>query len=386
LKICYFGTYDKNRPRNRIIIDGLKKNGIDVLECHYSVWKGIEDKSQVNSLWAKIKICFNFIIAYPVLIAKYLNIGKHEALVVGYLGHLDMFIAKPLAIFRRKPLCFDAFLSLYDTVVFDRKLISLRNPLAKLLYYLDKIACQLADKIFLDTQAQINYFVDTFGSKRNKFYRVFVGAEENVFYPAEEDAVGKSDQSSFSILFYGQFVPLQGVEYIVKTVKLLAGEKSLKFTIIGKGQEYARIRKMANVFGLKNITWIDWVRYEELPGYINATDIALGIFGDTQKASRVIPNKAFQVIASGKPLITGDSPASRELFTDGEDAILCEMASSESIAEAIIQLKRDEILRKKISKQGYKIFSAKCTPKVIAQELLNCLPESPLLRSRYNFK
>ena len=44
-RVCYFGTYDRDRPRNRIIIDGLRKKGVEVIECQYSPWGNVEDKS-----------------------------------------------------------------------------------------------------------------------------------------------------------------------------------------------------------------------------------------------------------------------------------------------------------------------------------------------------
>ena len=122
-----------------------------------------------------------------------------------------------------------------------------------------------------------------------------------------------------------------------------------------------------------NINWIDWVKYEELPKYINGADVCLGIFGDTEKATRVIPNKAFQIIASGKPLITGDSPAARELFRNKETAVLCKMASAEAVADAILLLKQDNCLRDKIAQAGHILFKDTCNTKAIGKELSGLL-------------
>ena len=44
--VCYFGTYSKDEgyTRNRVIIKGLKENGVQVQECHVDLWKGRTDK------------------------------------------------------------------------------------------------------------------------------------------------------------------------------------------------------------------------------------------------------------------------------------------------------------------------------------------------------
>jgi len=44
MRVCYFGTYDLNYSRNRILIEGLERNGIDVVECHVPLWQGTSDK------------------------------------------------------------------------------------------------------------------------------------------------------------------------------------------------------------------------------------------------------------------------------------------------------------------------------------------------------
>jgi len=42
LRMCYFGTYRQEYSRNQIMIDGLKRAGVDVVECFEPFWCGIE--------------------------------------------------------------------------------------------------------------------------------------------------------------------------------------------------------------------------------------------------------------------------------------------------------------------------------------------------------
>ena len=396
MRISYFGTYDRNRPRNRNIINGLKKNNIDVIECHYSLWGDIEDKSSLRGPLQKIHIFIRFLVAYPYLTLRYLLIGYHDAVIVGYLGHIDIFVAKPLTMLRRKPLIFDAFLSLYDTVVNDRKLSRPDRFIGRLSFFIDRTACRMADIVLLDTNAHIDYFVKTFKIPREKFRRVFVGADETQFYPKErkENETPTSLQltkdnenvaptfmvgnlwginphataETLNVLFYGQFIPLHGIEYIVRAAKILEYDK-VEFTIIGIGQEYNRIRNLADELKIKNIRWIDWVKFHKLVAYINEADIVLGIFGNSDKARRVIPNKAFQTIACKKPFITGDSPAARELFKDRENAVLCQMGDPTAIATSICLLRDNEDLRKGIAVNGYNTYLSLCNTDAVGKDV-----------------
>ena len=181
MRIVLWGTYDIGKPRTRIIRDGLERNGVDVITCHSDVWGGIEDKSQVAGFGRRILILLQWLLRYPALIYRYLKLPDHDAVIVGYLGHLDVLILRPFALLRRKPLIWDAFLSLYSTIVEDRALISPRNPIAWMLYAWEWLACRAADRIILDTASHAEYFIKKFGLNVKHVDAIFVGAEDTAF-------------------------------------------------------------------------------------------------------------------------------------------------------------------------------------------------------------
>jgi hypothetical protein len=49
-----------------------------------------------------------------------------------------------------------------------------------------------------------------------------------------------------------------------------------------------------------------------IPGLIHDADVGLGIFGTSDKALTVVPNKAYEIAATQTPLISGDTPALAE--------------------------------------------------------------------------
>ncbi len=334
LRIVFWGTYDTGKPRARILLRGLRENGVEVVECHTDIWGGIEDKSQVRGLGTKLRLGLRWLLAYPSLIWRYVRLPAHDAVVVGYLGHLDILMLWPFAKLRRVPLVWDAFLSLYDTVVNDRRLVSRRHPLAWGLYAWEWLACGAADRVILDTNAHGRYFTDTFGVKAERVKRVFVGAETDVFHPPAPGEQPRTAGQPFTVLFYGQFIPLHGIDTVVRAAKLTEADP-IRWVLIGTGQEAERIRALIDELNVDNIEWHEWVPYHELLGWIHAADLCLGIFGDSDKAMRVIPNKVFQILAAGRPLVTADSPAIRELPLADLDVTLVPKADPHALAKVV---------------------------------------------------
>src|SRR5690606_19188770 len=181
--------------------------------------------------------------------------------------------------------------SLYDSWIFDRKLAGAFSLKAAYYWIIEWIALSSADKVLCDTNEHVKYFVRTFGIMEKKFSRALVGTDDFVFYPRHKTGGGK-----FTVHFHGHFIPLQGVEHILKAASILKG-KGVYFRLIGKGQEYRKARSLAQDLKLANVDWIDKVSYSELPEYISKSDVSLGIFGDTGKAGRVIPNKVYEAAA-----------------------------------------------------------------------------------------
>lgn len=351
MTICYFGDFDKKYIRNTVIINGFKKNGVKVLLCDTKE-KGFSRFSKLFKFHKRLK-------------------DKYDILIVG-----SSDTSRPLVllarIISRKFLIWDAHYSLYDSFVFDRKLVSPKSLKAKYYWFLDWLSCKLADKILLDTNEHIKYFVKTFKIKENKFIKVLVGANTDIFYPVLDfDSEREEMQKEcFLICFYGKFIPLQGVQYIVKAAKILEKYPEIRFQIIGRGQTYNKAIKLARRLKIKNIDFIDKVPQEELPKYMQKADVCLGIFGDTQKTQRVIPNKVYEAIAMKKPVISADTPAARELFTDKKNILFCRTADPKDLAKKILELRNDEKLRDHIARGGHKTFKNSASPKIIGKNLL----------------
>jgi len=220
-------------------------------------------------------------------------------------------------------------------------MVGQRHPIARLLWAWDWLACRAADLVLLDTKTHADWFAAAFNLEACRTSAVFVGAELDAFAPLPQEIDRRADRPT-RVLFYGQFIPLHGIETIIEAAAR-SDPDDYAWTIIGTGQEAARIRQLLDRRPIPNLEWVPWVPYRELRTRIAQADICLGIFGASGKAARVIPNKVFQIIAAGRPLVTRDSPAIRELIQSDTPAIrLVRAADPASLLAGVAELANQE--------------------------------------------
>jgi glycosyltransferase involved in cell wall biosynthesis len=338
VRVGYFGTWERGYPRNDQVISSLRNVGDDVEEIHASVWAG-EHKFRLGPT------------ALPRLIAAEARLAARrvrnvDVLLVGYPGQFDLWAANRHGL----PIAFNAMVSLYETLVEDRGRFGAGSVAGKALRSIDRRAFRAADLLIADTAANAARMADLSGL--DHVSHVYVGAEERLFrhtWKQPED---------FNVLFVGKLIPLHGLEVILAAARLIP---DIRFTIIGSGQQH-------ELLGTRppNIEHVAWIDYERLPFEYARFSCALGIFGPSGKAGRVIPNKAFQALAVGTPLITADTPAARELLTDGTDALLVER-TPKALAAAITRLAEDPGLAARIGRAGRETFEREASEAVLGR-------------------
>jgi glycosyltransferase involved in cell wall biosynthesis len=334
VRVVYFGTYERHYPRNAQVISCLQRAGVDVVEHHEPVWEGREQKWGTGlGVVPRLALAEVRLLRAPRTEA--------DAVIVGYPGHLDLATARRFA--RGRPIVFNPLVSLVDTLVSDRGRFRRGSLPARLLAAIDRRALRAADLVVADTAANAEFLAGLSGLPGERFAVCFVGAEERVFRP------GWEPEQPASAVFVGKLIPLHGLETILEAARLAP---ELRLRVIGSGQLQPLLEERP-----ANVEWAPWVDYERLPGELHRAACALGIFGTSDKARRVIPNKAFQALACGVPLVTADTPAARELLVDGESALLVPPGDPPALAEALRRLARDPELARRLGAGGLEAYS-----------------------------
>jgi glycosyltransferase involved in cell wall biosynthesis len=353
VRVVYFGTYERGYPRNAQVISSLRRAGVEVVERHEPVWEGREQKWGIGPA----------VLPRLALAEARLLRAQHvaaDAVIVGYPGHLDLPAARRFA--RGQPVVFNPLVSLADTFVSDRGRFRAESLPARVLAAIDRRALRSADLVVADTTANAEFFAELARLPAERVAVCFVGAEERVFQP------GWTPEEPRKAVFVGKLIPLHGLETILEAARL-APEISLR--IVGSGQ-------LEPLLGNRppNVEWVRWVPYDQLAAELHRAACALGVFGTSEKARRVIPNKAFQALACAVPLVTADTPAARELLVDDESALLVPPGDAAALAQALRRVTTDDALAARLAAGGRAAYERHASEEVLGRrwrELIEAL-------------
>ena len=335
------------------------------------MWEGFLHETFSQRRWQTYgRLGWRLLGCYGRLIRRYQRLGKHQWVLVGYAGYLDILLARLLNWRRQRSLVLVAFISLYDTIVLDRRQVPVDSLKARALKWFEQLGFRCADLILVDTVEHGKYLAELYHLPLEKFVRSFVG-EDDDFFPLLPEA---QTEEMFRVLFFGTYVPLHGVDTVLAAAGHLREVPGVELVLVGKGQLYAQIRQEAEQLQLPNLRFIDqWISPAQLREQVRQADVCLGIFGQTAKAARVIPLKVFDALALGRPIITRDSPAIRELLEHERNVLLCPAGDGLALAAAILKLKQDPGLGKALALAGRACFNAQAAPEAVARTLVQRL-------------
>ncbi|VTR64725.1 putative Glycosyl transferase, group 1 [Desulfosarcina cetonica] len=313
----------------------------------------------INHAANLLRFIIEIFISYIILAFKFIQCKPVDAIFVGHPGYFHVHLAWILKriFMKNAKLVYDIFIPLYEATVTDRELIKPFSFFSNLLFLYEKSCCRIADLNLIDTNSHGTYLVNTFKIDPSKIARIFVGPTINV-KPIKYQS---KEKRTFKVVFVGTFIPLHGVDIILESARILQDRSDIKFTLVGRGQLRSNIEKLSTKWQLKNVNFLDWIPTEKLGSFILSHDLSLGIFGRTSKTKMVIPSKIFDICASGVPFITSDTPAIREVFIHGENAYLIPLSNAHALANSILKLKNDPVLREKLASgaldTGRRMFS-----------------------------
>ena len=368
LSVAYFGTYDPAYPRNRVLIEGLRAAGATVSEYDAPLPAELTAARLASAVGASA-LAGELARAHLRLVRMHRDWVPADVVLVGYPGHLVVPFAWAVARVRRARLVFDPLVSLHDTFVGDRRLVGGAGLAARAASSADRLAFALPDLVLADTSSHASFYAGAFGLPERRFAVAPVGALP--LAGATGSARDLAGDEPLVVFQYGKWSPLHGAGVVVGAAELLR-EEPFRFVLAGEGQLSAELRARIGGAGLENVEWTGLLAADELRARTLAADVCIGVLGATEKAARVVPNKVYDALAAGRPIVTADSPAAREALSGGESALLVPAGSAQALAAALRSL-RDRGERLRLGENALALYRARFTPEAIGRELLTRL-------------
>ncbi|MEN9643467.1 MAG: hypothetical protein RL238_136 [Actinomycetota bacterium] len=361
MRVLFFGTYDTaSHPRVAVLRDGLVDHGHDVIECNVPL--GLDTAARVSLLrqpWRLPLLALRIATRWAQLVRAgwrhRKGAARPDVVVVGYLGHFDVVLAKRL--FRGVPIALDHLIGASETAT-DRGVSG--GARQRLLRFLDELALSRADVVVVDTD---EHLADLPEAHRGRGVVVAVGAPS-----AWWRQTAATDDGPLRVVFFGLYTPLQGAPSIGAALAQLAND-DIEVTMIGTGQDLAATKAAAAAN--HRVRWVDWIRSDELPAEVAAHHVCLGIFGDGRKAVQVVPNKVFQGAAAGCAIVTSDTAPQRRLL--GDAATFVPAADPTALADALRSLAAGRALLTERRAAAAALAKAAFTPKAVTAPLHDAL-------------
>jgi len=302
------------------------------------------------------------ILRYPQTLLKLLWIRlRHnpQVYILGFRGHEIFWLVRLIAF--RKILIFDSLMSPYSALKHERKSGTLGVIFSGLVFYLERAMLKHSNLVLTDTDSHVDFFSHTFGIEKRKIIALPMAAVENIATKKELSLplppAWKEQPEALRVLFYGSFLPLHGVEVIVRAIAQLDQHQFAFHFIGGEGERLRSFLRAVGESGLRNISHESWVSFDELLNhYIANANICFGgPFGNTPQSQRVITGKTVQCLAQGKLTIIGriESPYP---FKDRENCLFVEQGDVDALRSALQWAAQNRTQLDAIGQQGQQLY------------------------------
>jgi glycosyltransferase involved in cell wall biosynthesis len=131
-----------------------------------------------------------------------------------------------------------------------------------------------------------------------------------------------------------------------------AGENAVQFVLSGKGDQESELAGAAA--RLRNVVLTGWLSAEQLSAV--AAVAGIGVAAYSKGAPQGLPNKIFEYLSAGLPILCSLPTEARELIEHYDCGSYYEAGNAEALAEGTLRLAKDENLRSEMARNALAVF------------------------------
>lgn len=270
-----------------------------------------------------------------------------------------------------KKVVYDEFINPIEWVFYEHKKIPVLSDLIeRITKSIYRLLLKRCDVVLTDTDSHADFSAELMRINRAKYLTIPVGTDEDTFKP-----ITAKKKKDFIVFYYGNMLPLHGIDYVLNAALRLVEHGDIKFEIVGGDFRLERKAKLFRRLGA-NIHYRTRLPYKELPQAIAAAELCLGgPFGNTVQSQFVITGKTYQFLAMEKPVVVGANRESKA-FSDRQNVLVVKQADDRALSKTILWAKNNPAELRTLGEHGRQLYVEKFSSKVVAgriSELLNRL-------------
>ena len=189
----------------------------------------------------------------------------------------------------------------------------------------------------------------------------------NEFLPKNE----KKKTDEFRVIYIGLLSRIRGITQMVQAIEYLNSVGKVKLILGGKFDPAPYEKEIRNLKGFEKVEYLGWVEYRRVPEYLSQADIGLICFHPTTNHLTALPNKLFECMAAGLPVIASNFPLWEDIVEGNKCGICIDPLNPKEIAEVIKHLIENHELRNRMGENGRRAVLEKYNWKIESQKLLH---------------
>ncbi|OGO64436.1 MAG: glycosyltransferase WbuB [Chloroflexi bacterium RBG_19FT_COMBO_50_10] len=229
----------------------------------------------------------------------------------------------------------------------------LRQPLLIMLSeWLEHFLYHRADRVVVNSPGYIQY-VQSRGAHQVEL--VPNGTDTAMFNPSVNGVIFRSAhglEEKFVALYAGAHGLSNDLGVVLQAAKRLLPRKDIAIVLLGDGKDKLALQTQAARDGLDNLTFLPPIPKLEMPSALAAADICIAILKPVELYKTTYPNKVFDYMASGKPVVLAIDGVIRQVIENAGAGIPVPPGNPEALADAILSLANDRELVDRMGHQG----------------------------------
>jgi glycosyltransferase involved in cell wall biosynthesis len=156
----------------------------------------------------------------------------------------------------------------------------------------------------------------------------------------------------FLVIYAGAHGMSNDLETALKAAELLQNEEDIHFIFLGDGKEKTNLMALAESMKLGNLHFLPSVPKNQIAATLIQADAGLAILLAVDAYKTTYPNKVFDYMAAGLPVVLAIDGVIRRVVEDADAGLFAQPGDPEAIAEAVMRLAADPVFADKLGQAG----------------------------------